>query len=113
MFGNKHQCMIAAASAVLFATSFVTSTSAATRWQASHPRRVEVNHRLDNLNAGVHQERRDGQLTAGQAHALHAELHQIRREERGMAHLDNSHITRAGQRSLNQQENGVSAALGW
>ena len=45
------------------------------------------------------------------AHGLAREDHTIRTEERDMARLDNGHITRADQRSLNQQENAVSEQI--
>jgi hypothetical protein len=93
----------------LVAVVSVAATAAnAGGWRASHPRRVEVNSRLENqhdrIAAGVH----DGQLRPSEAHALRQQDHSIRTEERDMADLDNGHITRADQRSLNQQENAVS-----
>jgi len=84
-----------------------SASPAFARWGA-HPRRLEVNGRLYNqqrrINAGV----RDGQLTHQEAHQLRSDDRGIYREERQMAKLDNGHITRADQRSLNQQENAVS-----
>lgn len=74
----------------------------------THPRRLEVIGRLYNqercINAGV----RDGQLTHQEAHQLRADDRGIYREERQMAKLDNGHLTRADQKSLNQQENATS-----
>lgn len=74
----------------------------------AHPRRTEVNGRLYNqerrINAGV----RDGQLTHQEAHQLRSDDRGIYREEHQMAQLDGGHITRADQKSLNQQENATS-----
>jgi len=74
----------------------------------AHPRLLEVNGRLYNqerrINAGV----RDGQLTHQEAHQLRSDDRGIYREEQRMAKLDNGHITRADQKSLNQQENATS-----
>jgi len=53
-------------------------------WNQAHPRRAEVNARLNNQNHRINQERREGEITAGQARALHAQDHFIRREERFM-----------------------------
>ena len=97
---------VAAAAAALTATA-----ADAGRWQAHHPRRVEVNRRLENQNDRIAAGRRDGQLTAGQAHALRSDDRAIRGEERTMAANDGGHITKADQRALNQQENANSRAI--
>ena len=55
---------------------------------------------------------REGEITRSQAHALHKEDRQIRREERTMARENHGHITRAEQTALNQQENAVSRQIG-
>jgi hypothetical protein len=81
-------------------------------WNQSHPRRAEVNGRLANQNARINEERREGEITRGQARALHAQDRFIRNEERFMARQNGGHITRAEQRSLNQQENAVSREIG-
>ena len=73
-------------------------------WGAHHPRRAEVNRRLRNLDRSIGQERREGDLSKAQAHALRKEDRTIRDEERDMAKLDNGHITKADQRLLNHQE---------
>jgi len=81
-------------------------------WNQAHPRRAEVNARLNNQNHRINQERREGEITAGQARALHAQDRFIRREERFMARQNGGHITRSEQRSLNLQENAVSREIG-
>jgi hypothetical protein len=85
---------------------------AATKWQKNHPRRTQVNGRLANQNKRIHQERKEGELTKGQAAKLHQEDHQIRQEERAMASQNGGHITKLEQKTLNQQENGVSRQIG-
>jgi hypothetical protein len=77
-------------------------------WNATHPRRAEVNGRLANQNARINAGVRDGQLSRGQAAQLHREDRGIRAEERGMAAEHGGHITARDQRILNRQENGVS-----
>ncbi|RUP23861.1 MAG: hypothetical protein EKK45_27730 [Curvibacter sp.] len=89
----------------------VAQTPAQT-WRETHPRRAEVNARLDRQNARIHHELKSGEITPQQAATLHHEDHQIRREERQMAALNGGHITRAEQRALNQQENAVSRQIG-
>jgi hypothetical protein len=83
-----------------------------TKWQAQHPRRTQVNSRLNNQNKRIHAEVKDGQINKKQAAALHTEDHQIRTEERDMASQNNTHITTQEQKTLNQQENAVSGQIG-
>jgi hypothetical protein len=85
---------------------------AQTQWDRDHPRRAEVNGRLENQNRRINQEVREGEITKGQAKQLHAEDHAIRQEERAMAKTNNGHITGAEQKALNQQENQVSRQIG-
>jgi len=102
---------------VALATGFVAVSSAGSAfaesaWDANHPRRDEVNDRLRNQDRRINQERREGEITHGQARQLHREDHQIRNEERRMAARDGGHITRYDQRVLNHQENRVSRQIG-
>jgi hypothetical protein len=85
---------------------------AATKFQQTHPRRAQVNARLNNQNLRIDHEVKDGQISRSQGAALHSEDHEIRNEERFDASLNNSHITRSEQVSLNQQENAVSKQIG-
>ncbi len=89
-----------------------TAIANAGTWNQNHPRHAEVNARLANQNWRINQERREGEITAGQARALHAQDRFISNEERFMARQNGGHITRAEQRSLNQQENAVSREIG-
>ena len=81
--------------------------ASATPWQNHHPRRVEVNHRLVHLNRSIRHERHTGQISAWQAHRLHARVHMIRHQERVLARRDGSHLTRGEQARLNHEETGV------
>jgi hypothetical protein len=102
---------IAAVGATFFAIS--GNVSAETRFQADHPRRAEVNARLNNQNRRIDTEVKDGQINRRQAAFLHGEDHEIRSEERAFARGDDGHITRGEQALLNRQENGVSRQIGW
>jgi hypothetical protein len=88
------------------------TASAETTWQKNHPRRTQVNHRLDNQDKRIHQDVKNGTLTKSQAANLHREDHQVRQEERDMASQNGGHITKAEQGVLNQQENAVSKEIG-
>jgi hypothetical protein len=95
-----------------FAFGLNTSAVASTIWQQNHPRREQVNDRLANQNARIHDEAREGGLSRGQAATLHKDDRQIRKEERLMASQNGGHITKLEQKTLNQQENRVSNKIG-
>ncbi|MCX7290070.1 hypothetical protein [Janthinobacterium sp.] len=97
---------------IVLASAAASSFAAETTWQKNHPRREQVNNRFAHQNARIHKEVKEGEISKGQAAALHREDRSIHREERSMAKLDNGHITKADQRALNQQENVVSKQIG-
>jgi len=99
-------------SLALVAFVAVSLHSDAQGWAAKHPRRAQVNSRLNNQNKRIQNEVKEGDLTKKQAAGLHKEDHQIRREERAMASQNNGHITKSEQKVLNQQENKVSKQIG-
>jgi hypothetical protein len=102
---------ILALSVVMVGGSIV-GAAAETQWERNHPRRDQVNDRLENQNRRINREVREGEITRRQANQLHREDHAIRREERTMSRLNNGHITRSEQKALNQQENAVSRQIG-
>jgi hypothetical protein len=87
------------------------TAGADTTWQKNHPRREQVNNRLANQNARIHQDVKNGTITKGQAAALHHQDHQVRQEERAMASQNGGHITKSEQKALNQQENAISKEI--
>jgi hypothetical protein len=101
-----------AALAAVLALSFAGNAMAETHWQKHHPRRTEVNARLHRQDTRIHRERKEGDLTGAQARNLHQQDHSVRTDERAMAASDHGHITKADQRALNHQENGVSRQIG-
>lgn len=107
-----NRSLIALAVAGVFAVGIAGSAMADTPWQKAHPRREQVNNRLNNQNARIHREVKEGELTKQQAAGLHAQDHQIRQEERDMASQNGTHITKLEQATLNQQENHVSQEIG-
>lgn len=88
------------------------SAASAATWDQAHSRRAEVNGRLANQDRRIHNEVRKGEISHGQAAALHQQDHKIRQEERLMASQNGGHITRSEQHVLNQQENQVSREIG-
>ena len=101
--------LIAISAAILFCGA---AYAAETQWQKDHPRRTQVNSRLKNQNARLKNQVKQGDMTKAQAAKLHREDRGIRKEERAMASQNGGHITKAEQRSLNQQENAVSRQIG-
>jgi hypothetical protein len=99
-----------AAAAVMFA-GLVGTASAETTWQKNHPRRNQVNHRLNHQDQRIHNDVKNGTLSKGQAATLHKEDHQVRQEERDMASQNGGHLTKPEQRVLNKQENGISSQI--
>ena len=97
----------------VFAVGMAASTFAAEgQFNKNHPRRAEVNKRLNNQNKRINKEVKEGEISKGQAAKMHKEDHQIRKEERAMASQNGGHITKQEQKTLNQQENGVSKQIG-
>jgi len=98
--------------AAIFTVAGVGNALAETQAQEDHPRRAEVNHRLNNQNRRIDKEAKDGQISHRQARNLHRQDHQIRHEERDMASQDHGHITKQEENTLNRQENHTSNEIG-
>src|SRR5271168_2969560 len=99
---NSARKTLTFAAAIVSLAALVGSASAQTTWQKNHPRRTQVNSRLNNQNRRIHNDVKDGTLTKGQAANLHREDHQVRQEERDMASQNGGHITKTEQGVLNQ-----------
>ena len=104
--------LLTAAMGTALSLGIAASASADTVWQSHHPRREEVNNRLNNLNHRINAERAEGELSARLVRSMRAEDRTIRAQERFDAGFNNGHITRAEQRALNQDENGLSRQIG-
>ena len=112
MFKSIRTAVTAAVAAVALTGIASNALADDTQWQKDHPRREQVNNRLANQNQRIKTERKEGEMSKAQAQKLHAEDHAIRQEERTMASTNHGHITKAEQKSLNQQENQVSKQIG-
>ena len=101
---------------IVMLTSFIaataTSAMAETKWEKHHPRRDQVNDRLQKQNQRIHHEVKEGDMTQQQARRLHKDDRQVRQEERDMAHQNGGAITKSERSTLNQQENGISKQIG-
>ena len=81
------------------------------KFDKTHPRRAEVNKRLDNQNARVDNKVDEGKMSKGEAAKIHKQDHAIRKEERRDAAENGGHITKAEQKHINHQENKVSKEI--
>lgn len=106
----KH--LIATSLVALFAASAGSAIASESRFEKHHPRRDQVNGRLQHQNQRIRTEVKEGELTKTQARKLHRKDQQIRKEERLMASQNNGRITKSEQKVLNQQENAVSKQIG-
>ena len=111
MIRFSNTARVAVAAFVLSLGAGFTAASAET-WAQAHPRRAQVDARLANQNARINKEVKEGEITKGQARALHRQDRAVRQEERDMASQNGGHITQGEQRVLNQQENGISREIG-
>jgi len=113
MFNERNaKKTVAVALITIFAAGIAGSAMAESKFAKDHPRRHQVNSRLNNQNKRIHQEVKEGEMSKGQAAKLHKEDRQIRGEERSMASQNGGHITKQEQSTLNKQENGVSKQIG-
>jgi hypothetical protein len=107
-----HNVTYKLAAIAALAMSFTGTASAQTNWNATHPRRAEVNHRIENQDRRIHTEVREGEMSHAEAAKLHRDDQKIRQKEGDMASQNGSHITAQEDRALNQQENHVSRQIG-
>ena len=98
----------AVATLVLSAGLAGVAVAQESQWEKHHPRRDQVNDRLENQNKRINKDLKQGDITQQQAAALHKDDRGIRQEERDMARIDGGHITALDQKALNQQENTLS-----
>lgn len=83
-----------------------------TQWEKTHPRRDQVNDRIQTQHRRIHEEVREGDMSKKKAARLLKRDHQIRKEEQHMAAAHDGHITKGEQNALNRQENAVSRQIG-
>jgi hypothetical protein len=96
----------------LFVAGAAVPAFAETGWDRGHPRRFEVNRRIAHQEHRITQERREGEISRGQAHFERAQLAGIRAQERFDGRFDHSHITRGEQGQLNRELNYTSREIG-
>lgn len=109
---NTTRSTLFLASSLLLGGMTVNAFADEGQFNKNHPRRAEVNQRLENQDRRIHNEVKEGEMSKGEAAKLHKEDRHIRQEERAMAAKDGGHITKKEQEKLNRQENEVSKQIG-
>jgi hypothetical protein len=89
-----------------------TTAFAETAWARHHPRQHEVLAREHHQIARINRERREGEITRGQARAMRASDRTIAAQDRADARANHGRITRAEHHQLNAEENAQSRAIG-
>ena len=89
----------------------VSVSYAETQWERNHPRRDEVNDRLEKQNERIKEGRENGTLSRKEARRLHRKDRAIRRQERRYARRHGGHISKAEKHRLNREENAVSRQI--
>jgi hypothetical protein len=109
---TKFKTLLLAAMGVAMAGSAIATTAnAETYFQATHPARAEINHRLAVKNHRIRVLRREGVISPRHAAYLHHKVHMIRKAERIDARFDHGRVTPREDRALNQQANQVSREI--
>jgi hypothetical protein len=98
--------------ASLFIAGAAVPAFAESVWDRHHPRRDEVNDRISHQEHRITQERREGEISRGQARAMRGQLAGIRGQERYDARFNGGHITRYEQGQLNHELNHTSRGIG-
>lgn len=95
----------------LIGLALAGSASADTRWERHHPRQDQVLDRTKRQEHRITEERREGELTAAQAHRLRVADRRIAAEDHAWARANGGYITPAEQARLNRQEDRVAAHI--
>jgi hypothetical protein len=107
---NAKKLLIAAAGLALALGG--VSAASAQDFAQTHPRRAEVNQRLNNQDARIQNAQATGAISPAKAARLHAADHRTRVRGRQYAANHNGHISRAEQRRLNHRETRTSQRIG-
>jgi hypothetical protein len=81
------------------------------KFAVEHPRRNEVNTRIDNQRERINQGVKNGTLTQQQAQQLRANDRAIKQQEHADVKANGGHLTAGEQKQLNQEENANSTLI--
>lgn len=98
--------------ATLASGLLVSAPASANHWENRHPRRDQVLDRVQHQAHRIREERKEGDISKAQAHALRLSDRSIALQQRADARANSGHLTRAEQRTLNRELNANSKAIG-
>jgi hypothetical protein len=101
-----------AAIAGLVLTIGGAGVASAQTFDQTHPRRAEVDQRLETQNRRIDRKVATGEISPMKAHRLHRADRRIRMAERRDARAHDGHITKVEQARLNHRETRVSHRIG-
>ena len=81
------------------------------KFAVNHPRRNEVNTRVDNQRERINQGLKNGKLTGQEAQQLRANDRAIKQQEHADVKANGGYLTRAQQKQINQEENANSQLI--
>ena len=81
------------------------------KFAVEHPRRNEVNTRVENQRERINQGLKNGKLTGQEAKQLRANDRAIKQQEHADVKANGGYLTRAQQKQINQEENANSKLI--
>jgi hypothetical protein len=81
------------------------------KFAVEHPRRNEVNTRVDNQRERINQGLKNGKLTGQEAQQLRANDRAIKQQEHADVKANGGSLTSAQQKQINQEENANSTMI--
>ncbi|MGA7740783.1 MAG: hypothetical protein ABSF35_22270 [Polyangia bacterium] len=81
------------------------------KFATDHPRRNQVNKRVDNQRARINEGVKSGEINQAQAKQLRSNDRAIKAQEHADVKANGGHLTKAEQRQLNQEENANSKLI--
>jgi hypothetical protein len=81
------------------------------KFATEHPRRNEVNKRVDNQRERINEGVKNGKLSEQQAQQLRANDRAIKEQEHAEVRANGGHLTPGEQKQINQEENANSALI--
>jgi biopolymer transport protein ExbB/TolQ len=102
---------VAASIGIFSVLAFASAASFASTWQEHHPRRAQVNHRIEHQKNEIKKEVASGEMSKSEAKTLLKKERAIRLEQKAMAAQHNGHITKQEQILLNKQLNATKKEI--
>jgi len=96
---------------IMMVAGMMAITITASAQQAAPRAKTEVGQRQQNQNARINNGVKNGELTKGQAHALHQEDRSIHNEIKADRQQNGGKLTPVEKKEINQQQNQVNKQI--